>query len=66
MPISDAQRKANYKYKTSKIKRIPLDVQKDYYDNVIKPAADRAGSSVNGYIKKAISEKIERDMGGTC
>ena len=61
MPLSDARKKANDSYKKRKIKRIPFDVQKEYYDNVLKPAADRAGTSVNGFITAAINEKIGRD-----
>lgn len=61
MPVSDAQKKAAAKYQKTHIKRIPLDVQIEYYENILKPAAKRAGSSVNGYIKAAIDEKIERE-----
>ena len=61
MPVSDAQKKAAAKYQKTHIKRIPLDVQIEYYENILKPAAERAGSSVNGYIKAAIDEKIERE-----
>ena len=49
-----------YDYQKSKLKRIPLDVQKEKYEE-IKAAADHAGESVNGYIKKAIDERMERD-----
>ena len=37
-----------------------LNVQKEKYEE-IKAAADHAGESVNGYIKKAINERMERD-----
>ena len=43
-----------------KLKRIPLDVAKEKYDQ-IKSAAETTGESVNGYIKKAIDERMERD-----
>lgn len=49
-----------YKYAKAKLKRIPLDVQKEKYEQ-IKAAAVRSGESVNGYIKKAIDERIERN-----
>jgi len=39
-----------------------LDVQKEKYEE-IRIAAERAGKSVNGYIKKAIDEAMERDAG---
>lgn len=61
MKTSEAQKKATIKYAKQNLKRIPFDVQKDYYDNVLKPAADSAGIGVNTYIKNAIAEKIERD-----
>ena len=47
-------------YAKNKLKRIPLDVQKEKYEE-IKAAATAAGESVNGYIKKAVNERMERD-----
>lgn len=47
-----------YQYQKEKLKRIPLDVPKEKYDQ-IKTAADAAGESVNGYIKKAVDARIE-------
>lgn len=47
-------------YAKAKLKRIPLDVQKEKYDE-IKGAAEAAGESVNGYIKKAIDERMTAD-----
>ena len=49
-----------YDYAREKLKRIPLDVQKEKYEE-IKAAAEKANESVNGYIKKAIDERMERD-----
>ncbi len=49
-----------YEYAKEKLKRIPLDVQKSKYEE-IKAAADAAGESVNGYIKTAIDQRMERD-----
>lgn len=56
------ENKAKYdiEYAKTKLKRIPLDVQKEKYEE-IKAAADNVGESVNGYIKKAIDERMERD-----
>ncbi len=48
------------KYAKTHLKRIPFDVQKEYYDEVIKPIADSIGEPVNTFIKKAIAERIER------
>ena len=60
MTLTETQKKANLKYREKSIKRIPLDVQKEKYEE-IKSAAERSGESVNGYIKKAIDERMERD-----
>lgn len=49
-----------YDYAKEKLKRIPLDVQKEKYEE-IKAAAEKANESVNGYIKKAIDERMARD-----
>lgn len=60
MPPTDAQKRATAKYKEKKLKRIPLDVQKEKYEE-IKTAAAASGETVNGYIKKAIDERMQRD-----
>lgn len=61
MTLTEAQKKANVKYREKSIKRIPLDVQKEKYDE-IKSAASAAGETVNGYIKKAINDRMEREQ----
>ena len=60
MPLTEAQKKANIKYRKENVKRIPLDVQKAEYDT-IKTAADKAGEKVNAYIKKAIKQRLQRE-----
>lgn len=62
--MSDPSNKTKYdlEYAKKKLKRIPLDVQKEKYDE-IKAAATAAGESVNGYIKKAIDDRMEREAG---
>ena len=60
MPLTEGQKQSMYNYAKKNLKRIPLDVQKEKYD-AIKVAADSAGESVNGYIKKAIDDRMERD-----
>ena len=60
MPLTEAQKKANIKYRKENVKRIPLDVQKEEYEN-IKAAADRAGEKVNSYIKGAIKQRMDRE-----
>ena len=49
---------ASVRYKAKKIKRIPLDVQKEKYDQIVTAAA-AAGETVNGYIKKAIDQRMK-------
>ena len=60
--MSNSERKTEYniKYAKDKLKRIPLDVQKEKYEE-IKTAATAAGKTVNGYIKIAIDERMDRD-----
>ena len=60
MPEISTKAKYDIEYAKNKIKRIPLDVQKEKYEE-IKAAATAAGESVNGYIKKAVDERMERD-----
>ena len=61
MSSTDAQKQARYNYAKKSLKRIPLDVQKEKYEE-IKAAADKTGESVNGYIKKAIDERMKREQ----
>lgn len=58
--ITEARKQSMYRYAERHLKRVPLDLRKDYYEEVLKPAAEAAGESVNGYIKKAIDERIRR------
>ena len=60
MPNSPNKKAYNAEYAKNNLKRIPLDVQKEEYEE-IKAAADTAGEKVNGYIKKAIRERMERE-----
>ena len=60
MTLSDKRKERMYNYAKTKLKRIPLDVQKEKYEE-IKAAATAAGESVNGYIKKAVDQRMERD-----
>ena len=60
MTLTEQRKESMYKYAKAKLKRIPLDVQKEKYDE-IKAAATAAGESVNGYIKRAVDERMERE-----
>ena len=52
-----------YKYHKNNIKRVPLDMQKEYFETVLKPCADDVGETVNGFIKKAIQDRIDSIQG---
>ncbi len=60
MTLSEKRKASMYKYAKENLKRIPLDVTKDKYQE-IKAASERAGESVNGYIKKAIDDRLKKD-----
>ena len=60
MPITAKRKETMLKYARDNLKRVPFDVSKEKYAE-IKAAADAAGESVNGFIKKAIDQRIERD-----
>ena len=55
-----AVREAQKKYNERNIKRIPLDVQKSFYDELYVLVSSQ-GLTINGYIKEAIRERMERD-----
>lgn len=61
MADNESKKKYDIQYAKNKLKRIPLDVQKEKYDE-IKAAAVIAVESVNRYIKNAISQRMEREQ----
>ena len=61
MADNESKKKYDIQYAKNKLKRIPLDVQKEKYDE-IKAAAVIAGDSVNRYIKNAISQRMDREQ----
>lgn len=48
------------KYARENLKRVPLDVPKDFCVQ-IQNAAAAAGESVNGYIKAAVIQRMEKE-----
>ena len=60
MPRTKASNEAQYRYNAAHLKRVPLDMQKSTYEE-IKAHAEARSESVNGFIKRAISETMERD-----
>ncbi|NBI73746.1 hypothetical protein [Otoolea muris] len=63
MPYDEKQKKYSIKYARENLKRIPLDVKKEYYDKVIVAEAEKRGMSVRAFILQAIEEKISNDKG---
>lgn len=51
----------NMRYAKKNLKRIPLDVKKEYYTEVIEKEAFKRNMSVRAFILSAIDEKIERE-----
>lgn len=60
MPYNEKSKAYVTKYKANNIKRVPLDMQRTLYE-AIQAHAEARGESVNGFIKRAISEAMERD-----
>ncbi|MDO4301067.1 MAG: hypothetical protein Q4D26_06715 [Clostridia bacterium] len=61
MALSEKRKASMYKYAKENLKRIPLDVTKEKYQE-IKNASEKAGESVNGYIKKAIDDRMNNEQ----
>lgn len=57
---TEAQKKASLRYAKDKLKRVPLDLKREDYES-LSESAKAAGKSINGFIKEAIREKIERE-----
>ena len=58
--VSKAQQKAVAKYMKNNYDEIKVRVEKGKRE-IIKAAAEQAGESVNGYIKKAIDQRMEQE-----
>lgn len=62
MSISESQRKAVAKYNAKTYDEIKVRVKKGS-KATIQAHADRKGESLNGFIKRAIDETIQRESG---
>lgn len=60
MALSEQRKEYLYEYQKTKLKRIPLDVTKGKYEQIVSAAAS-TNETVNGYIKKAIDMRIESE-----
>lgn len=61
MAYDPKNNKQNYKYRRGKYKRVSVDVEKDFFETRLKPAADAEGVTVGRYVKDAVAEKLARD-----
>ena len=63
MPISEAKYRANTRYLKKAYERIAFNVRKDAEINgdYIRAHAESMGESMNSFIKRAVTETIERD-----
>ena len=50
----------NYKYRSEKFKRVGIDFDKSKYEQIKAHAVERS-ETVNGFIKRAIDETMQRD-----
>lgn len=57
---TEARKRANEKYNAKSYDRINIAIPKGEKD-IIKAHAEQRGESVNGFIKRAIDETMERD-----
>ena len=64
MPVSQAQKKATAKYEQQNYDKVLLRLEKGKKDK-IKLHAENRDESLNGFINKAIDEKMERDKAST-
>ena len=62
MPVSKAQQKAVAKYMKTNYDELKIRVEKGK-KAVIQAAAETKGESLNGYVNKAVDERMERDNG---
>ena len=60
MPVNEKKKQYDLEYAKTHLKRVPLDLRIEKYDE-IKAHAEGKSESVNGFIKRAIDETIERD-----
>lgn len=58
MSYNAKQSKYSMEYAKKNLKRIPLDVKREYYEEIIVKEAAKANMSVRAFILSAIEEKI--------
>lgn len=63
MAYDEKMKQYTIEYKKAHLKRVPLELRHDEYAEVSEHAHSR-GESVNGFIKRAISETMKNDING--
>lgn len=61
-PMSEAKKRANAKYDAKAYAKILLRIRAEEIDE-IRAAIEASGESVNGFILKAIRQRMEREQG---
>lgn len=61
-PMSEARKRANAKYNAKAYTKLMVRIRKEDEEE-IRAAIEASGESVNGYILKAIRQRIEREQG---
>jgi len=61
-PISEARKRANAKYNAKAYTKLMVRIRKEDEEE-IRAAIEASGESVNGYILKAIRQRMEREQG---
>lgn len=60
MSYLENKKKYNIEYKKTNLKRVPLDLPLQKYEEVKSHCQERS-ETVNGFIKRAIEEQMKRD-----
>ena len=61
MPYNENTKKSTIKYIKEKQKQLTVRYKISDYTDYIAPAIEASGMNTTAFIKKAVSEKIERD-----
>lgn len=59
--LKEKQMQYTIKYAKKTLKRISLDVKKEYYENVLLPEAQKRNMTMRRFILTSIEEKISRE-----
>lgn len=59
MAYNEKQKEYAMDYAKRTLKRIPLDVKKEYYENVIVPEAEKYGLSVRAFILEQLRKRLK-------